>query len=98
MPELDEHSRPEWSQLDEPVHVTEQIINENKLEKWWLRAVFTWGPLALGSELFTDNGVGNTITNTCLAVGTIVMAAGCVSLILSERKPKTTKPYPLLDH
>ncbi len=34
MPELDEHSRPEWSQLDEPVHVTEQIINENKLEKW----------------------------------------------------------------
>lgn len=96
MPGLDENGRLESSQLEEPIHLSElwetdeptKIIAENKLEKWWLRAVFTWGPLALGSEVFTDNGVGNTITNTCLAVGTIIMVAGCVALILSERKNK----------
>jgi len=106
MPGLDENGRAELSQLDEPIHFSElwetdepaKIIAENKLEKLWLKAVFWGGWLALVSEPMANNGVDTTITNTCLAAGTAIMIAGCVALILWERRPKTTKPYPLLDH
>lgn len=85
-----EIASPEWEkETNKPI---------NKLEKLWLKAVFWGGWLALVSEPLANNGVDTTITNTCLAAGTVIMIAGCVALILSERKPKTTKPYPLLDH
>lgn len=42
--------------------------------------------MALVSEPMTNHGINTTITNTCLTAGTIIMIAGCVALILSERK------------
>lgn len=68
---------------------TPEVITTNKpLQKKWLITFFSGTTLALGSELLNQNGFNGPVTQGSFVWGVVMMVAGCIALVLSEKKQK----------
>ena len=71
-----------------PAETPEVITTNKSLQKKMIDNIFSGTTLALGSELLNQNGFNGPVTQGSFVWGIVIMVAGCIALVLSEKKQK----------